>query len=201
MAKAVPMLNISFVAAISWLHKLPPRSTRLGTVASVVLLFVAGAAPVPTWATKDDAWLAPPSIKTLRNPVPVTDSALAAAKSVYADKCAHCHGDTGKGDGAEAAMYSPQPTNLADARRTDLMTDGELFWKITEGRRPMPGFKKQLSEEQRWQLVNLIRTLGKTTPKPAAQLPSEPSQRKGSVATRQAPKQPDRSPEIKRPVR
>ena len=35
----------------------------------------------------------------------------------------------------------------------------ELFWKITEGRKPMPSTKKSLTEEQRWQVVNYIRTL------------------------------------------
>jgi len=38
------------------------------------------------------------------------------------------------------------------------MTDGEIFYKISEGRRPMPSFKKRLTEEQRWQLVNYVRT-------------------------------------------
>jgi len=37
-------------------------------------------------------------------------------------------------------------------------TDGELFYQISEGRKPMPSFKKRLSEEQRWQLVLLIRS-------------------------------------------
>jgi len=38
--------------------------------------------------------------------------------------------------------------------------DGSLFWQITEGRKPMPSFKKDLSEEQRWQVINYVRTLG-----------------------------------------
>jgi mono/diheme cytochrome c family protein len=38
-------------------------------------------------------------------------------------------------------------------------TDGELFWKITEGRPPMPSYEHQLSETQRWQLVNYLREL------------------------------------------
>jgi mono/diheme cytochrome c family protein len=42
--------------------------------------------------------------------------------------------------------------------RAGSLTDGEIFWKITTGRRPMPGFQNQLSDVQRWQLVNLLRT-------------------------------------------
>jgi mono/diheme cytochrome c family protein len=40
-------------------------------------------------------------------------------------------------------------------------TDGAIFWKISEGNTPMPGYKKGLSETQIWQLVNYIRTLSK----------------------------------------
>jgi mono/diheme cytochrome c family protein len=38
------------------------------------------------------------------------------------------------------------------------LTDGEIFYQISEGRKPMPSFKKKLSEAQRWQLVLLVRS-------------------------------------------
>jgi mono/diheme cytochrome c family protein len=38
------------------------------------------------------------------------------------------------------------------------VTDGEIFYQISQGRKPMPAFKKRLSEEQRWQLVILVRS-------------------------------------------
>ena len=53
--------------------------------------------------------------------------------------------------------YRTKPTNFTDAKLVDAMSDGELFWKMTNGRKPMPSFKIRLSEEQRWELVNLIR--------------------------------------------
>jgi mono/diheme cytochrome c family protein len=57
------------------------------------------------------------------------------------------------------------------------MTDGEIFWKMTEGRKPMPSFKKQLTDEQRWQLVNFLRTFApKPVAKPAAK-PQTPSKK------------------------
>jgi len=37
-------------------------------------------------------------------------------------------------------------------------TDGELFYKISEGKKPMPVFKNKLTEDQRWELVLLIRS-------------------------------------------
>jgi mono/diheme cytochrome c family protein len=103
-------------------------------------------------------WPVPEDAKRMKNPVEPSSAALASAHSVYLDKCANCHGDTGKGDGPEAATHDPRPASFADSRRMNAMTDGEIFYRITNGRRPMPAFKNRLTEEQRWQLVLLIRT-------------------------------------------
>ena len=128
-----------------------------------------------SWApaeSKSD-WQAPPDAKNMKNPVPANDAALAAGKSQFADKCAKCHGDDGDGKGMEAEMYAVSPADFTDWRLMSEMTDGELFWKITEGRRPMPSFKKQFTDEQRWQLVNYIRTFAKppAPPTPPAKRP------------------------------
>ena len=109
-------------------------------------------------------WVAPPAAKSLTNPVALNPADLAAAKIIYADRCARCHGDQGHGDGPDASMYKTPPGVLSDARVMGQETDGEIFWKIGEGRRPMPGFAKELSDQQRWQLVNFIRSLAKPAP-------------------------------------
>jgi mono/diheme cytochrome c family protein len=103
-------------------------------------------------------WTVPEAAKQVRNPLQASDAALKAAHAMYTDRCAHCHGDTGKGDGKDASSYDPAPTNFTDTQRMHGVTDGELFYKISEGHRPMPSFKKRFSEEQRWQLVLLIRS-------------------------------------------
>jgi hypothetical protein len=46
------------------------------------------------------------------------------------------------------------------------LPDGEIFWKITKGIPGiMPGREKQLTEEERWHVVNFVRTLAKEKPK------------------------------------
>jgi mono/diheme cytochrome c family protein len=92
------------------------------------------------------------------------------------DSCAQCHGEQGKGDGPDAPMYDVVPTNFTDAHMMAEMTDGEIFWKVSEGRRPMPSFKKRLTEEQRWQVVNYLRTF---VPKPAPK-PDPPAHKKAA---------------------
>ena len=104
-------------------------------------------------------WPVPEAAKKRPNPVAVSPAVLAAAKKLYVDKCEQCHDDKGTGDGPMAMMYSVKPADFTDQRMMAEMTDGELFYKLSEGREPMPTFKKQLTEEQRWQLVHYVRSL------------------------------------------
>jgi mono/diheme cytochrome c family protein len=116
-------------------------------------------------------WIVPEEAKRRVNPLTPSQVNPGAARQMYLDKCAECHGDSGKGDGSQAKMYDPLPSNLADAQHMSAVSDGELFYKISEGHRPMPSFKKRFSEEQRWQLVFFIRSFsaspapGQTPPK------------------------------------
>ena len=130
------------------------------------LILLATSLALAAWAAAhgEKNWPVPEEAKKLKNPVPVTETSLAAAKALFIDKCAQCHGEQGKGDGPEAPMYSVKPADFTDAHMMEEMTDGEIFWKISEGRRPMPSFRKQLTEELRWQLVHYLRTFA---PKPA----------------------------------
>lgn len=100
----------------------------------------------------------PAEAKKLVNPISPSDGALKSIKPIYAEKCANCHGDAGKGDGSDAMMYDPPPADLTTPGRMSGFTDGELFYRISEGKKPMPAFKNRLTEEQRWQLVLLVRS-------------------------------------------
>jgi mono/diheme cytochrome c family protein len=104
------------------------------------------------------SWSVPTAAKMRANPVPATDLSLAAGQAIYRDRCSSCHGDNGDGKGRQAHLYSVKPSNFTEANRMDAQTDGELFWKITVGNKPMPKFQKMLTEEQRWEVVDFIRT-------------------------------------------
>jgi mono/diheme cytochrome c family protein len=103
-------------------------------------------------------WSVPLEDKLRKNPVAASEANLNAAKPVYNEYCANCHGDSGKGDGSDAMMYDPSPSDLTDAKHINSLTDGEIFYQITQGRKPMPSFRKKLTEDQRWQLVILVRS-------------------------------------------
>lgn len=117
-------------------------------------------AVVPSWA--EDAWRAPTSARSRRNPLP--SSSAAAGQSLFATHCAACHGTAGRGDGLAAAALNPRPRDLTSpAVQRD--PDGALFWKISNGRGAMPAWS-WLSEKERWALVWLIRDLGRAAANP-----------------------------------
>ncbi|GAC1624546.1 MAG: hypothetical protein NVS9B13_19200 [Candidatus Acidiferrum sp.] len=111
-------------------------------------------------------WIVPEAEKSRKNPLSSSPASIEAIKGIYREDCAQCHGESGKGDGSKAAQYNPAPANLTDSARLDALTDGELFYKISEGRKPMPAFKNRLTEDQRWQLVLLIRSFAQPSAVP-----------------------------------
>jgi mono/diheme cytochrome c family protein len=114
-------------------------------------------------------WNVPPDANQMKNPVLMNTATLDAARVLYRNDCAKCHGINGDGKKPQDSMYSysTKPTNFTDAKLVDAMSDGEIFWKITNGRKPMPSFKIRLTDEQRWELVNLIRVFAHPTNAPA----------------------------------
>jgi mono/diheme cytochrome c family protein len=112
-------------------------------------------------AQQSATWIAPPAARSVKNPVRPSPQGLKDAGDLFQQICSSCHGPKGQGDGALAKALTPKPANFTDAKRMNKATDGELFWKMTNGRGPMPAWQ-QLPETQRWDLVNYLRTL---TPK------------------------------------
>lgn len=110
-------------------------------------------------------WIVPEEAKRVQNPLTASPANLAEGRRLYLDKCAECHGETGKGDGNQSRMYNTPPTNFTDAQKMNAESDGELFYRLSEGHRPMPSFKKRYGEGQRWQLVLFLRTFAEAQQK------------------------------------
>jgi mono/diheme cytochrome c family protein len=111
-------------------------------------------------ATGQVVWDAPPEAKTVKNPVPADKTSLAMGQQLFKNNCTICHGDTGVGDGPMGKQIAIK-ANLTDAARMTKQTDGEIFWKISKGKDPMPATEPKLPEQARWSLVNYVRTLVK----------------------------------------
>lgn len=137
-----------------------PRRKSRPVLPVIFLAVLGGAVAFAVFLSLDRPWIVPPEAHALANPVPEGEAALQAAASLYREHCQKCHGEAGRGDGVEAGAYSVSPPDFTDVQRLGERTDGELFYKMTVGRRPMPAYEKQLTAEQRWRLVHLIRTFG-----------------------------------------
>ncbi len=143
------------------------NSLWLGRVLGISLVLALGIV-MPGRVTADDApkpWVVPAAAKKVKNPIPATAASLAAGKATFDDNCALCHGDQGKGDGPGAVAIKVKPANFTDSKLMRAETDGSIFYKMSEGRGPMPPWKDVLSVKERWQLVNYIRKLGKDAAK------------------------------------
>lgn len=105
-------------------------------------------------------WTAPKSAENIENPINNDKVSIKEAKKLFTNMCLICHGAKGKGDGVASVGLNPKPSNFS-SDNVQKQSDGTLFWKMTEGRTPMASYKEILTEKQRWQLVNYIRTFNK----------------------------------------
>jgi len=103
----------------------------------------------------------PDVYKKAVNPFAGDTAAIAAGDAIFHKSCWSCHGATAEGNGPAASALKPPPANL----RKSALTRSEqfLFWIVSEGSKStaMPAWKKAgLTEEQRWQVVSYIKSLG-----------------------------------------
>lgn len=101
----------------------------------------------------------PAEAAAVENPIPASNESISNGAAIFSQSCAACHGDTGKGDGLGAAALNPKPADL-HAAHVQGNSDGVMFWIISHGREgtAMPAWNAILSEEQRWDVVNFLRT-------------------------------------------
>ena len=105
----------------------------------------------------------PPPYAGLENPFPWDDKAAQeAGKPIYERSCLACHGVTGAG--IKESDFSTEDSAMHLEERPDLH-----FWILTEGNlsRGMPPYKSSLTDEQRWQTLNYIWSLGMAPAVPA----------------------------------
>ncbi len=111
-----------------------------------------------------------------KNPVAPTAEGLAQARKLYGYDCAMCHGKDGDGKGDLAADMKLELRDWRDPSTLEKMTDGEIFFIISNGKGKMiSGEGDRSPEKMRWNLVNLVRSFAKkgAGDKPKAESPQQ----------------------------
>lgn len=105
-----------------------------------------------------DEWEVPEKYVNMKNPTdPSVD--LNIGKALYKKHCQSCHGSEGYGDGNKAAGLKGDLGDFS-SEEFHAQTDGELFYKTSFGRGDMPEYTKKMpDDEDRWLIVNYMRTL------------------------------------------
>jgi copper transport protein len=96
----------------------------------------------------------------VRNPFSPTTASVEAGQRLYAQRCASCHGPSGRGNGPLAAGLRPPPADLV--LHVPLHADQDLFEIIHDGiaGTAMAPFGGHMTEEEIWHTVNYLKTLG-----------------------------------------
>lgn len=118
-------------------------------------------------------WAVPTELRHAKNPVPLTPQLLVEARAHFADHCAVCHGNDGKGQSGMGKQMYPKTPDMTLAA-TQSLSDGELFAIIENGVRltGMPGFGSGSAESAygSWSLVHFLRHLPKLAPEEIAEM-------------------------------
>jgi mono/diheme cytochrome c family protein len=134
------------------------RCWRYRLAAGVCSIATAAFLAAACWGQEStEEWKVPLRAARKKNPIPADEKSIAAGKVVYVKECLSCHGTKGVGDGPGAKDLTKPPGDLTSAK-VQQQTDGAIFYKVTEGRKPMPATDKTLTDDQRWQVVDYIRT-------------------------------------------
>lgn len=139
------------------------RSLRISVLVILVLtllIFLHWGHSAGAGDSTTDKWFSSPASAAKKNPIASTSESIAAGQKIYSKTCAMCHGKSGDADGPAVIELNIHPAKLSDPK-LGTESDGSLFWKITTGKKPMPAYGKRISETDRWNLVNYIRTLSK----------------------------------------
>jgi len=140
--------------------------------AAIHLYFTSGRAPVAVtappmpferkYANKAlDAYL-----DKLPHPDPQTpadEKNFLLGADVYKENCAVCHGLPAKPRTTIAAGMFPKPPQLFQGTGVTDDEPWETYWKVENGIRMsgMPGFQERLSEQQIWQVTQLVKNADK----------------------------------------
>ena len=167
----MPRPEVKPLVVLDLARRCPPALSYDGMrrIARITIGFTAALvlSATPTAAADKDDVRA--DARELTSPIPYSKDSIRAGRKTYLRLCQYCHGADGR---AEANPDFEAPSLRVPKDWSYGSTDGEIFTSIRDGAgHEMPPFHKQLTEDQIWQLVHYIRSIGPKALRPAEQNP------------------------------
>lgn len=113
-----------------------------------------------SFTMQEESWSVPEKESKKENPVTSSEKSISSGGKIYKKMCWSCHGDEGKGNGPAATSLTPKPADFT-SEKFQKQTDGAIFWKLSTGKGSMAAYENSLTEDQRWSIVNYLRSLKK----------------------------------------
>jgi mono/diheme cytochrome c family protein len=134
-------------------------------IALISFVGLVGSLALMSWTStpqaKSKPWTIPANYMSMKNTVKADDASMAKAKELWNKNCKSCHGAKGAGDGTKGASLKTEMRNMA-SKEFQAQKDGAIFYQVTVGRDEMPSYEKKIPDaNERWMLVNLMRSFGK----------------------------------------
>lgn len=101
--------------------------------------------------------------KTAQESDSVSPERLARVKTLFAERCARCHGADGRGRTVTGEMLGVPDFTDENWWKGD-RTDARLITSVAEGRGEMPPFSRKLSRREITALVAYVRRFNKSAP-------------------------------------
>ncbi|MDT8392724.1 MAG: cytochrome c [Bacteroidales bacterium] len=131
----------------------------LGIASAILFAFIFMAFAFPQDQKKGEPWDIPSKYVKMENPYADDADLVKVGKMLYSKHCKSCHGNDGLGDGPKAKQLETFPGDFS-SEEFQSGTDGELYYKSIIGRNEMPNYEKKITEEEdRWAIINYLRTL------------------------------------------
>lgn len=80
-----------------------------------------------------------------------TAETLSLGEQIYDEDCAACHGADGSGEVLGSADFT-------DLRQMDGLAPRDLYLTVTQGRGSMPSWQARLPQDERWAVIDYLRT-------------------------------------------
>lgn len=137
------------------------RKINLGAIVLLMTSVFLFAFIIPQDQKKATAWEIPSKYKKMKNEYAEDKSLMKVGKMMWSKHCKSCHGSKGLGNGPKSKQLDTFSGDFS-TEAFQAGSDGELYYKSFVGRDEMPNFEKKITDdEDRWAIINYIRTLKK----------------------------------------